>query len=86
MHHFTSDCRKESLHRTAYGSHREIPHHTRVNGNGESKADHDQSGHSQVHQDEVERLTELLVLSCDHERQSVDGEAGDEQEKHVEPQ
>lgn len=83
---FTSQCSHESLNVTAHRSQGEIAHHGAIKADCESKRDHDQSSHSQVDQDEVEGLPELLVLGCDQQCQKVDREAGADQEEHVEGQ
>lgn len=83
---FTSKCRHESLNTTAQRSHGKIAHDGSVKCDREPKADHDQSSHSQVHQDKVERLPQFLVLSCDQQGQTIDGESSADQEKHVESQ
>lgn len=55
-------------------------------GDGEPKDDHDQPSQSQVHQDVVKRLAELLVLRCDQQCESIDGETEDDQKEHVDGQ
>lgn len=83
---FTSEGSHESFNGTARTSQRKISIHARVNSDCESKADHDEPGHSQVHQDEVEWLPKLLVLHCYQQCQEVDWETSADEEKYVEAQ
>ena len=82
----TSQSSHESLNGTTHWSENKVAVDSSDECDGESKADHDQTGHGQVDQDEVERLPELLVLSGDHQSEEVDGEASADQEEHVESQ
>lgn len=83
---FTSNGRHESFNSTGHGSQGEIAHHRCIKGDCESKDNHDQPSNSQVDQDEVEWLPELLVLRRDQQCQKVDWEASADQEKHPEGQ
>lgn len=83
---FTSEGSHESFNGAARTSQSKISHHARVNCDCESKADHDESSHRQVHQDEVEWLSELLVLSRDQQCQEVDWKTSADEEKYVEAQ
>ena len=79
----TSKCSHETLDGTAHRSKDEVAIDSRCNGDGESKHYHDHSSCSQVDQNEVEGLLELLVCRCDVQGQTVDGESKTDQEKHV---
>lgn len=80
----TSKCGHESLNSAGSGSKNEVAIKSRCDGDGESEGAHDQSSHSQVDQDVVERLPELLVLSRYQQCQTVDGSSSADQEEHVE--
>lgn len=82
----TSECSHEPLDGAESGSEDEVAIHSRCDGDGESEGAHDQSSHSQVDQDVVERLPELLVLSRYQQCQTVDGSSSADQEEHVESQ
>ena len=83
---YTSKCGHESLHSAGSGSEDEVAVDSRCDSDGESKAAHDESSHSQVDQDVVQRLPEFLVLSRDQQCQTVDGGPSADQEEHVESQ
>lgn len=86
LSNFTSKGSHEPFNGAARTSQSKISHHARVNSNCESKADHDEPGHSQVHQDEIEWLPEPLVLNRDQQCQEVDWETSADEEKYVEAQ
>lgn len=83
---FTSKGSHESFNGTARTSQSKISIHARVNSDCESKADHDEPSHSQVHQNEIQWLPKLLVLHRDHQCQEVDWETSADEEKYVEAQ
>lgn len=80
---FTSKCGHESLYGTSSRSKNKVAINSRCDGDSESKHAHDQSSHSQVDQNKVERLSELLVLSGHHQCQNIDGGSSTDEEKHV---
>ena len=59
----TSQCRKEALKDATNWSKDEVTKQTGDKAAGESKSDHNQTSYSHVYNNEVERLTELLVRS-----------------------
>lgn len=83
---FTSKGSHESFNGTARTSHSKISIHARVNSDCESKNDHDEPSHSQVHQNEIKWLPKLLVLHRDQQCQEVDWETSADEEKYVEAQ
>ena len=83
---FTSKRSHESLHGAGFLSQNEVAADGRGEGDGEAEDAHDETSHSQVDQDEVQGLLELLVLERDQQRESVDGGSSADQEEHVDSQ
>ena len=83
---FTSKRSHESLHGARGRSQDEVAAEGRCDGDGEAEAAHDETSNSQVDQDEVQGLLELLVLERDQQCESVDGGSGADQEEHVDSQ
>lgn len=54
-----------------------------VESDREASEDHEQASNGQVQKNVVERCAEFLVFHRDKEREEVDREGGDHEEKHV---